>query len=79
MSGDKKIRLIYDVVSVPQGICLDRLIEIWRVYGLVIWDSQNRGYAPVVTDIESGKNELIDISTVGKEKLEQIQKLINHE
>lgn len=79
MSENKREALIYDVCSVPQGITMDKVVRIWKDFNLILYDSLNKGNAPVLMDAEKVKSKLVDISNTTPEILSQISKLLEDE
>lgn len=73
-------KLVYDIVSVPDGADLNLILRVWKRDGIVIYDSKNGGNPPVIFDRGKHKNgELIDVSSVDSKKLKEIQKLLKDE
>ena len=71
---EKKPMLIYDICSVPHGFELQKVVHIWKEHNFVMWDSENGGNEPILTEETEGV--LIDISNTTPEILNKINKLI---
>jgi len=71
----EKVKLLYDVMSMPHGMNLDKIVQIWKEHDLVLYDSI-LGEKPMLVDAEEAGTVLIDVSNTSKEKLKQIDKLI---
>ena len=70
----KKGTLLYDVCSVPNEMNIDKIVEIWEEHDFIMYDS-TLGTAPKLYDAKT-EATLVDVSTVGEEKLLQIIKLL---
>ena len=78
MSDEKKLpkgALVYDLCSVPDGVTIDQIVDIWKGEEFIIYDSR-KGNTPVIHDPENTKGILVDISTAEEEVLKQIEKLL---
>ncbi len=80
MSDTEKLAkgvLVYDVCSAPDGMNIEKIVSIWKEHDFIMYDA-TLGDAPKVYDAEA-EATLVDISTVGEEKLVEIQKLLKDE
>lgn len=75
-------KVVYDIMSTPDGADLTLIMRVYQKHGVLIYSSMN-GNAPVLFDPMDDKEQeadtLIDVGTVGKEKLKEIQKLLKSE
>lgn len=81
MSNDSnKVKLIYDICSLPNEMNLNDFVYVWKKYGFVLYDSTKSESVPRVfseKDIDS-KSILVDISKADKEVLSKIQNLLKN-
>jgi len=50
MENIKNGTLLYDIMSCPQGITIDQLLEIFKNEGVLLWDSQRGGMEPKIVN-----------------------------
>jgi hypothetical protein len=64
-----KLKVIYDIVSVPEDVNIDQLFNIMKNGGIVIWDSSKGGTEPKI--IEDSDLHTYDVALIGKEAFEE--------
>ena len=64
-----KLKLIYDMKSIPNGVTLDQLYNIMIKGSIVIWDSYNGGEEPKL--IEDKDLSIYDVGFLSKEQFEE--------
>lgn len=65
---NKEDTIIYDIISVPNGINMDTLHKIWTEHKWLFWDSSNEGNEPKL--LSGNKLEIsLDISIPKNRKL----------
>ncbi len=73
METNPKIKLIYDISSLPEGLNIDQLYNIISNSGIIIYDSK-LGQKPVITSEEITLKDIHFLSK--KEFLEKYEELM---
>lgn len=64
-----KLKVIYDLKSIPEGLTLDQVFNIMNNGGIIVWDSTLKGVEPKV--IESSELEIYDVGFLPKEEFDE--------
>lgn len=67
--------IVYDICAVPEGVNLDKIMQVWKEHDVLIYDSF-KGKTPFIHDLEDTSKVLLDISEADQEKINQINKLL---
>lgn len=73
---DKKLKVIYDIKSIPNECMLDNLHNIMVNAGIVVWDSSNGGKEPII--IESKELTVKDVALIPKEDFDALYGNLMH-
>ena len=62
----QKLKLVYDIKSIPTGLPPNDLVKLFNNHDLVLWDSSNEGIKPALYGVD-GKCPLMVVDTAGSE------------
>ena len=63
----KRLKLVYDIKSIPQGLDPGNLIKVWEQHHAVFWDSTKEGVKPRIYGDDSEELVPMLVDTEGKE------------
>lgn len=63
----KRMKLVYDVKSAPQGLDIGNLVKIYEMHNVVFWDSEKGGTKPKLYSVDGHDAPLAVVDLKGKE------------